>query len=307
MDTRKKIKIICQWDPPLAAQAVFNIMSKDGKGGWDKIRFVYTDDEEPDYYVIINYPGHISQEYFNKIFREPKKILFFHLEPSYFYKQLGFFADPPKDFFGKLCTHKYERNLFQSTLDKSYSYLKETDLSLQKVTSERGSDLSMLISSLYTWPGHKLRVDFVHFLEKNHPEFKFDLYGKTNDQNFKTYIGVIPVYKKDAGVIPYKYTFNCENSNEYNYATEKIVDAILSETLCFYWGCHNLEDYLEPESFIRLPLEEDFEKSFQIMREAIENNEWEKRLPSIKRMKHKILDELQFFPHIEKIIKSIEN
>jgi hypothetical protein len=120
----------------------------------------------------------------------------------------------------------------------------------------------------------------------------------------KKYRGSIPGFCKDPGLIPYKYTFNSENSDEPGYFTEKIIDAIVSECLCFYWGCSNLDNWIDPDAFIRLDFD-DFEKSYNIIVSSIENNEWEKRLPIIKKMKVKILDELQFIPHIESIVRKI--
>jgi len=293
-DFKIKLHVVPHWST-VNDISEFLRMSKDGKGSWENIELVDVN-TDPDYYVILNYPN-VSAEYMKKLQCNAGKILFFHMEPSYFYKGLGFFADPPLGTLKGVFTHKYQLNLFQWHLNKTYDELMISDFSKEKT-----KEMSAIISSLYTWPGHKLRVDFIKYLENNHPEFKFDLYGKTNDAGFKTYLGPTPLFEKDNGLIPYKYTFNSENSEEKNYATEKIVDAILAETLCFYWGCPNLEDYIDSEAFIRLDLN-DYEKSYQIIISSIANNEWEKRLPIIKQMKHRILTELQFFPRIQKLIQ----
>jgi hypothetical protein len=47
---------------------------------------------------------------------------------------------------------------------------------------------------------------------------------------------------------------------------------------------------------------DDFEKSFQIMKFAITNNEWEKRIDVIRKEKQKILDYFNFFPTIERTL-----
>ena len=44
------------------------------------------------------------------------------------------------------------------------------------------------------------------------------------------------------------------------------------------------------------------EESIKIIREAIKNNEWEKRIDIIKNEKKRILNEMQIMPIIEKII-----
>ena len=51
--------------------------------------------------------------------------------------------------------------------------------------------------------------------------------------------------------------------------------------LCFYWGCPNLESYIDSRAFIRLNLD-DFESSYRIIVDAIENDEWSKRIDIIR-------------------------
>jgi hypothetical protein len=289
-----KIHIIGQWASPDDIKKEFQIMSEDGNGKWKNLQIV-NQDEEPNYYILLNFPSHINQDYANKVFSDTKKVLFFHMEPSIFYKQFGFFADPPP-IFKVLGTHKNQRNLMCWQIGKTYQELSTSDYSIQKVESETGAVMSAVVSSLYNWPGHKLRIDFLKFLEKEHPEFKLDLFGKSNDHKFTNYRRALPFLKKEEGLIPYKYTFNSENSS-----TEKIIDSILCECLCFYWGCPNLEDYIDGYAFIRLDIN-DPEKSYQVIINSIQNNEWEKRLPIIKKMKNKILNELQIFNHIHELL-----
>ena len=46
----------------------------------------------------------------------------------------------------------------------------------------------------------------------------------------------------------------------------------------------------------------DFDRTYEIIANAIQSGLYEQRLPYIRKMKHKILNEMQFFPRIEKII-----
>jgi hypothetical protein len=92
-----------------------------------------------------------------------------------------------------------------------------------------------------------------------------------------------------------------ENNSEHNYATEKIWEPILCECLCFYWGCPNLEDYIDERAFVRLDLD-DFEKSYQIIKQAIEEDWWSQRIDIIKKEKEKIINEFGFFPTLQRII-----
>jgi hypothetical protein len=88
---------------------------------------------------------------------------------------------------------------------------------------------------------------------------------------------------------------------EHNYATEKIWEPILCESLCFYWGCPNLEEYIDEKAFVRLPIE-DPQAALQIIQQAIAEDWWSQRIDVIKQMKEKILNQLGFFPLLESIL-----
>ena len=121
---------------------------------------------------------------------------------------------------------------------------------------------------------------------------------------WNNYKGSLPYHKKDDALFPYKYTFNCENHSNKNYCTEKLYDGILAECLVFYNGCFNAKDLIDERAFVYLELS-NFEKDYELIKKAINDNWWQHRLPYIKAMKKKILNELQFFPRIEKIINKI--
>jgi hypothetical protein len=107
-------------------------------------------------------------------------------------------------------------------------------------------------------------------------------------------------------MFPYKYTFNVENHSIKNYYTEKLIDGILAETLVFYSGCYNARDYIDERAFVYLELS-NFEKDFQTIKKAIEEDWYTQRLPYIKEAKQKILNELQFFPRLYAIINNENN
>ena len=112
---------------------------------------------------------------------------------------------------------------------------------------------------------------------------------------------------KSNGIKGYKYYFMMENNFEKNYITEKLWEPILCETLVFYYGCPNVTDYIDPGAFVLLDIN-DFENSYQIIKQAIKEDWWSQRIEIIRKEKHKILDELAFFPTIDKIIgQHIEN
>jgi GR25 family glycosyltransferase involved in LPS biosynthesis len=160
---------------------------------------------------------------------------------------------------------------------------------------------SAVVSSRYTSPGHVRRVDFLKFLEHAPDAPPLDIFGFDNAQNFAHYRRPLPDRRKADGLLPYRYTFNAENQSLPNYFTEKILDAVLAETLCFYWGCPNLDEYLDPQAFIRLDLD-DPPSALRTIRTAIAADEWSRHLPVLRREKRRILDELQLFPTLERFV-----
>jgi hypothetical protein len=122
-----------------------------------------------------------------------------------------------------------------------------------------------------------------------------DIWGRENYHQFKSYKGAVPAENKYNVYANYKYCVAVENNSEHNYATEKIWECILCESLCFYWGCPNLEEYIDAKAFVRLPLEDPI-AALRIVQQALSEDWWSQRIEVIKQMKEKILKKLGFFP-----------
>ena len=133
-----------------------------------------------------------------------------------------------------------------------------------------------------------------------------DTFGKDNYFGLKNYSGNVIEERKENILLEYKYHLVVENNKEYNYATEKLWDALICECLPFYWGCPNLEEYLDPLCFVRLDLN-DIPGSIEIIKKAIKEDWWSQRINIIRREKEKLINELGFFPNLAKIIKTHEN
>ena len=69
----------------------------------------------------------------------------------------------------------------------------------------------------------------------------------------------------------------------------------------FYWGCPNVRDFIDDHAYVQLSLV-DFDKDLEIIKRAIQENWWEKRIDIIRKEKHRILNELQLFPRLERIL-----
>jgi len=184
-------------------------------------------------------------------------------------------------------------------LEMNYNQIKELEY------EKKVDKISSICSSKYFDEGHIARIDFLKFLEEK-GDVPLDIFNQDNNHNFKNYRGPLTQYKdKSKGYVPYKYYFMVENNYEENFITEKIWEPILCETLVFYYGCPNVKDYIDERAYVQLDMN-DFEKSYQIIKTAIEEDWWSQRIDIIRKEKKKILNELSFFPTIEKIITKVE-
>lgn len=284
-----RILLYCNW---CTSEELCNLWNKMSKGNytWDNIEIV---SEEPcDYYCIINKPP-------DNISLDLSKTILFRMEPhmdKHPAKWGENWANPDKDKFLFYGSHDLHRNNTEWHISKTYTQLMNEEIIKNETIC---NILSTVLSDKYSDPGHMKRIDFIKFIENK--GVNVHVYGG-NRFNWKLYKGTLPYHEKDNALLPYKYTFNCENYSIKNYCTEKLFDGILSECLVFYNGCYNAKDFINEKAFVYLELS-NFEKDYQTIKTAIEENWWEERLPFIKEAKQKILNEMQFFPRIKKIIE----
>jgi hypothetical protein len=251
-----------------------------------------TDPGEIDYYVIINSPPADSHYV-------PEKTIVFQMEPwiedpskNWGVKTWGEWASPDPQKFFKVFTHKTHLNNVQWQIDYPFHS--------KPVVQEKQDKVAVICSEKNFDKGHLLRnnfIKYVDFTQANGVDAldMVDVFGRENYHQFKSYKGSVLADNKYNVYAFYKYVLAVENNSEHNYATEKIWEAILCESLCFYWGCPNLETYLDAAAFVRLPLE-DPTAALQIIKQAIAEDWWSQRIGVIKQMKAKILNELGFFP-----------
>lgn len=140
---------------------------------------------------------------------------------------------------------------------------------------------------------HYHRYRLTRYIADHMPEL--DWYGR----------GVRPLNKKYEALNDYKYHIAVENYIRDYHWTDKISDPLLGLCLTFYAGDPKLGEVLPPESFIPIPLE-DPEKALEIIRTAIANNEYEKRLPAIREARRRILEQYNFFRQVTATIHAHE-
>lgn len=101
----------------------------------------------------------------------------------------------------------------------------------------------------------------------------------------------------------YRYHVAIENHICEHWWTEKLSDAFLGLTLPFYAGAPNAGDYFPVDSFIPIDIY-NYKDSLEIIRRAIRDREYEKRLPAIRESRRRVLDEYNIFMVISKIIEA---
>ena len=284
--------LLCNWCDSRTLCYFWNKMSK-GNYTWNNIKIVWS--EPTDWYVIINSPLYTCTE-----IPDLKKTILFQMEPfmnSKHKNRWGDWSNPSSKLFKYMATHKTEYNNNEWHLSKTYN-----ELMSEKIIKIKKYDftLSTVLSDKMLEEGQQKRIRFVKYLEKK--GMSLDIYG-SNKLNWKNYKGSLPYHAKDNGMFPYKYVFNAENNKIPNYYTEKLIDGILAECLVFYWGCPNVSEYIDSRAYIQLDLS-DMKNDYKIIVDAMKNNLWEDRISYIRESKHKILNTLQFFPRLERILSS---
>jgi hypothetical protein len=281
--------MLCNWCDSKQLCKEFGVMCENGNT-WGNIE-ITDQDSSIDYYVIINRPP-LGSYYI------PSKTIVFQMEPWVYdqtkkwgVKGWGEWADP-KGFMEV-------RGRNQNVHNNAFWQL---ELTLPEIINGSFSDkepgLSTIVSKKYFDEGHIKRIDFLNFLETK-GDIPLDIYG--ND-NFKNYKGPLTPYINKSRGYRYRYYFMIENCFERNFITEKIWEPILCESLCFYYGCPNVTDYINPLAFVQLS--GNFEEDYILIKKSIEMDLWSERLIYIKQEKQKILNELAFFPVLSKIIKN---
>ncbi|CDN30409.1 hypothetical protein BN938_0577 [Mucinivorans hirudinis] len=148
---------------------------------------------------------------------------------------------------------------------------------------------SSVTSELVYLDGHRKRLTFLAAFDSLVAE-GLDIYGKQYTGSvfaqMGNYRGELKI--KYDGIIPYEYHINCENSFLNGYFTEKLLDAVVGESYCFYDGCSNVEQYIDHRAFTRIDVMR-IEESIETIINCINEGYYQKQLPFILREKRRIL------------------
>lgn len=308
-----KIKMMCNWMSGNELCEYWNKLT-DGNYTYSKNNKeikIFGEDlscDNADYIIVINN----SNDYIeNK--KNLSKTIFAKMEPIFmsdFWKNIDACFLKAKIVHGSddpPAKNVINYNLSEWLISISRKELEESDYSDAKIKENR---ISSVISGKTQDEGQKIRINFALFAQ-NYMEW--DNFGRNSHLlNWNNYLGSLE--QKEKALIPYKYSFNCENIFINGFVTEKLIDCILCETLCFYYGCPNVTDFINENAFVLLDLGHENDsneernikwmKGVEKINDAIRNNLWEERLPSIKAEKKRILQETSMFPTIFKILEN---
>ena len=154
--------------------------------------------------------------------------------------------------------------------------------------------LSIVCSTKRKRDGHRIRNEFVSFLERN-PIPGMEIFGAGRERQ-------IPC-KRDA-IAPYRYHIAIENSQLLHYWTEKLADSYLGGALPFYWGCPNLEEYFPAGSFVPIDIERP-EEALRTILDTIGNDTYERSVPMLREARELILNRYNLFPSVVSMLEEM--
>jgi hypothetical protein len=180
-----------------------------------------------------------------------------------------------------------DRIFSQPALQWFYGMLRADDGGFDDMVAnppeDKRADLSMVYSpKRMRHTLHRQRNDFMRYLKAALPGMQ--VFGR----------GATPMADKSEALDGFRYHVAVENHIGPHHWTEKLADAYLGMTLPFYAGCPNAADYFPADSFIPIDMREPA-AAVEIIRRAIADNAYEKRLPAIREARRRVLYEYNLF------------
>lgn len=139
----------------------------------------------------------------------------------------------------------------------------------QQLKIQKTQEVSLIASAKKDHPGHQLRHQIVAYLQAQMPQAQ--ILGR----------GYTPFVEKSDGLAPFRYSVVIENVQEPNYFSEKLIDAILCETVPIYWGCPNIADFFDTNAMILCQNRSEIEAALC----SATATEYQRRLPTLRALK----------------------
>jgi len=260
-----------------------------GKGIWEGMRFILSPEPTCDFLVVLN----------NKMKTEtrancPPENVWCLMQEPYMKGHTDWMVEKLTPYSRVLSHHvpASSSKFLVSQPAVSWHVNKTFDQLVALEMLSKPKTLSWVVGNARDLPGHRKRLAFLEYIRRK-GSLKIDLFGRA----------VQFIEDKWDGLAPYKYSLAIENSSSSDYWTEKIADCFLSWSVPIYYGCTNLEDYFPPKSFIPIDIDSP-EKAFNSLKSILAKDDWEKRLPALKKARDLVLNRYQLFPHLFRLIRA---
>lgn len=176
-----------------------------------------------------------------------------------------------------------------------YGSFKKSFSNLLK-SPDKTQNVSIVCSDKQMTAEQVLRLDFFKDLKKL-SNGQIDFFGR----------GSAEFEDKSLVLENYRLHIVLENTTEPNFWTEKISDSFLAESFPLYFGCSNLEDFFEPNSFERLDIMDSVGSFNKIMNLINDVDFHSSRLPYIKQSKEKVMFQYNTFTSLAKLVPRMLN
>lgn len=272
-----------------------------GKPVWGNCEFIFDSDvKDYDWFVVYNdFPESLMEEALQcpsehsvLVTTEPPSIKSYGTD---FTKQFGCVLTSQPEWS---LPHK-DRIFSQAALHWFIGWGKDNFRSYNELASASPESKNKTISTVCSSKQqrhtlHNQRYQFTQALKAKLPEL--EIFGH----------GVRLMDDKAEALDDYRYHVAIENFEGEHHWTEKLSDSFLGLTLPFYFGCPNAADYFPKQSFISIDIT-DPDGAFEIIRNAIDNNEYEKRLPYILEARRLVLEQYNLFAVLSREIEARHN
>lgn len=142
------------------------------------------------------------------------------------------------------------------------------------IKKQSNFEVSFLCGTKNYLPGHKLRHNVYNSL------------GEIKNIGLKAFYTFPPgtpgnCVSKDYVFETSQYSIVIENHRNENYFSEKLIDCLMTETIPFYWGCSNINDYFDKKGIIKFEDVSDLHNKLKMITPDLYNS----RLEIIKKNK----------------------
>lgn len=271
-----KIIFLCNWgESPAQLLTRYSNQTPNKSGIWDNIVGV-SDINQADYYIVLEgYNGTLPQD----------KTIFVKREPN--------FIRTYKTNYKHVIDWDETNCGITWWVNKSYDEFKAMSY------PEKNKKISCVVSSK-----HAHRANYVRSLFNG--DSPIDLYGRGHNKavygdNYKGSLDYDGKCKL-RGLLDYEYSIVLENSQQTNYFTEKLADALLSWSLPLYWGCPNIIDLFPENSYLLINTNHDnpIDEINEIIKKPVD-------VEALGKARDLILDEYNIWEVINKKIKNIKD